>query len=123
MIEIKPTDNIANYKDKLEEHGISNDNAMIIVAEDGKEIGHLISYIENAILHIVEVECGDDIYLYDGVVRAALNSAMTRNIDKAQFHVKDMGILKKLCFVKDGEENIESIMKFLSKCKSCNIDK
>lgn len=122
MLEIKPVKGIA-YAGKLKELGIPIEDANIFVAQDGEEIGHLISYIDDSTLHIVDVECGDDIYLYDGIVRAAMNFAMARNIDKAQFHVKDMGNLIKLSFVKEGEKSIESLMKFLSKCKSCNVDK
>ncbi|NMB30864.1 MAG: hypothetical protein GX988_05445 [Clostridiales bacterium] len=122
MLEIKPVKGIA-YADKLQELGVLIEDANIFVAEDGEEVGHLISYFDDSILHIIEVECGNDIYLYDGIIRAALSSAMTRNIDSAQFHLKDMENIKKLCFVKDNEKNIESIAEFLSKCKSCNVDK
>lgn len=122
MLEIKPVKGIA-YADKLQEFEIPIEDANIFIAEDGEEIGHLISYFDDNTLHIVEVECGDDIYIYDGIIRAALSSAMIRNIDRAQFHLRDVENLKKLCFVKDDEKDIESIAKFLSKCKSCNVDK
>lgn len=123
MLEIKPAEDIAKYANKLHEHEILIEDALVFIAQDGEEIGHLISYIDDGALHIMEVECADDTYLYDGIIRAALNAARNRNIDKAVFHLDDVEKIEKLCFVADGEKDIKSIEKFLSKCKNCNVDK
>lgn len=123
MLEIKPAEDIAKYANKLHEHEILIEDALVFIAQDGEEIGHLISYIDDGTLHIMEVECADDTYLYDGIIRAALNAARNRNIDKAVFHLDDVEKIEKLCFVADGEKDIKSIEKFLSKCKNCNVDK
>lgn len=120
MLEILQTKNFENYIPRLEKMGIMDSFPNVVEATDkDKVIGLGIYHFENDSVIIDEIEANDDLYLYDGIVRAVLFLAMMKGIDIAKFNLSDMTNAVKLGFVNNAENVLNPITAFMSKCKSC----
>ncbi|MFA5658904.1 MAG: hypothetical protein WC900_06430 [Oscillospiraceae bacterium] len=120
MLEIKQTRNISNYEKILDKLGIRNQAASVVEAYDKNEItGFGIYRFENGKVIIEHAESGDDLYLFDGIIRSMLFIAMTSGIEEAVFNLSCNELLLRLGFVKDNEKCIYSISDFMNNCKNC----
>ena len=86
--------------------------------ERGKRLGGCEGRLLADKLYIDEIDCNDE-FIYDGIVRAALNTAALNGVDKAEFMLSDLHLIKKLGFIMDNKMEIDSIEQFLTKCKKC----
>ena len=125
MLEILQTKNKENYKDKITELGLDFDTTFVVDANDkGSSIGFGIYHfgIDEEYAPTVEVDFvqdNSDIMLFDGIIRSILFLAMMKGIDKARFNISQTDTLLKLGFVQNNYNCLDSITKFMSKCKSC----
>lgn len=120
MLQILQTKNFNNYIEKLEKMGILDKFPNVVEATDkGEIIGLGIYHFEEKMVVVDEISAENDLYLYDGIVRAILFLAMMKGIDIAKFNLTDMTQVKKLKFVKDDENILSPVTSFMSKCKSC----
>ncbi len=120
MLEIHQKIDINGYTGYLYELGLSADEAKIIEAFDNeKVIGFSIfRYFEDKI-QISIVECNDDKYLFDGIIRTALFKASLLGIDKAEFLMTDLKFAEALGFINNGSNCLSSIQSVMNGCKSC----
>lgn len=120
MLQILQTKNFEKYTKKLDEMGISDKFPNVVEATDKDEIlGLGIYHFEDNMVVLDEISAENDLYLYDGIVRAILFLAMMKEIDVAKFNLSDMTNVKKLGFVKNDENILSPVTSFMSKCKSC----
>lgn len=125
MLEILQTKNKENYINKIAELGLDFDTSFVVDATDeGSSLGFGIYHFGideeyNPVVQIDFVSYNSDIMLFDGIVRSVLFLAMMKGIDKAKFNLSDTDKLTQLGFVQNNYNCLDSITKFLSKCKSC----
>lgn len=120
MLQILQTRNIDLYKQQIDELGISEFLPNVVEAVDGEEIfGTGIYHIKDEAIIIDFVDSKDDLYLYDGIVRAILFLGMLKGIETAEFKMKDIKNAVKLGFVQNNYNLLCPISEFMSKCKSC----
>lgn len=120
MLEIVQAKDFKNYYKKFEELNISDEIVSVVEALNNSDIiGYGIYHYNDEKVIIDYVDGNNDRNLYDGIVRAILYLAMMNNIDNAMFNFDDREMLKKLGFVNDNNNHLESITKFMDKCKNC----
>lgn len=125
MLEILQTKNKENYRNKIAELRLDFDTSYVVDATDeGDSLGYGIYHfgIDDEYNPIVEIDYvfdNSDILLFDGIIRSILFLSMMKGIDKAKFNLSDIDKLLKLGFVQNNYNCLDSITKFLSKCKSC----
>ena len=125
MLEILQTKNKVNYRNKISELGLDFETSFVVDATDeGSSLGYGIYHFGideeyNPIVEIDFVSYNSDIMLFDGIVRSILFLAMMKGIDKAKFNLSDTDKLTQLGFVQNNYNKLNSITKFMSKCKSC----
>lgn len=125
MLEILQARNKEKYKDRISELNLDFDLSFVVEATDedsllGFGIYHFgIDEDYNPVVEIDYVFYNSDILLLDGIVRSILFLAMMKQIDKAKFNLAQTDDLLKLGFVQNNYNYLDSIAKFMSKCKSC----
>lgn len=125
MLEILQAENKENYRNKISELKLDFNNSFVVEASDeGKTFGYGIYHfgIDEEYTPLVEIDYvsdNSDILLLDGIIRSVLFLAMMRRIDKAKFNLTQTCELLKLGFVQNNYNYLNSIAKFMSKCKSC----
>lgn len=125
MLEILQARNKENYINKISELKLDFNNSFVVEATDkGKTSGYGIYHFGidedyNPIVEIDYVFDNSDILLLDGIIRSVLFLAMMKGIDKAKFNLTQNSELLKLGFVQNNYNYLNSIDKFMSKCKSC----
>ncbi len=125
MLEILQTKNKENYINKITELGLDFDTSYVVDATDeGSSLGYGIYHFGiddeyNPIVEIDFVSDNSDIMLFDGIIRSVLFLSMMKGIDKAKFNITQTDKLMKLGFVQNNYNYLNSITKFMSKCKSC----
>lgn len=125
MLEILQTKNKENYRSKITELGLDFDTTFVVDATDeGSSIGFGIYHFGidedyNPTVEIDFVQDNSDVMLFDGIIRSILFLAMMKGIDKARFNISQTDTLSKLGFVQNNYNCLDSITKFMSKCKSC----
>ena len=125
MLEILQTKNKENYRKKITELGLDFDKTFVVDAADGgSSIGYGIYHFGldeeyNPTVEVDFVQDNSDILLFDGIIRSILFLAMMKGIDKARFNLFQSDSLLKLGFVQNNYKCLDSITKFMSKCKSC----
>ena len=125
MLEILQTKNKENYRDKITELGLDFDTSFVVDATDeGSSLGFGIYHFGiddeyNPQVEVDFVSYNSDIMLFDGIIRSILFLAMMKGIDKARFNISEADKLIKLGFVQNNYNSLDSIAKFMSKCKSC----
>ena len=119
MLQILQTKNFERYTDEIKSRGILDKFPNVVEAVDGEKIlGTGMYHFENNELVLDKIEAEDDLYLYDGIVRAILFLAMMKGIDTARFELQNLEFAKKLGFVKN-DNTLEPISEFMSACKNC----
>ncbi len=125
MLEILQTRNKEKYKDKLSELKLDFDMSNVVEADDsGVSLGFGVYHFGidenfNPLIEIDYVFFNDDLLLLDGIVRSILFLAMMKGIDRAKFNLQNTNELVSLGFVQNNYNYLDSIAKFMSKCKSC----
>lgn len=125
MLEILQARNKEKYKDRISELNLDFDLSFVVEATDeGSSLGFGIYHFGidedyNPVVEIDYVFYNSDILLLDGIVRSILFLAMMKQIDKAKFNLTQTDDLLKLGFVQNNYNYLDSIEKFMSKCKSC----
>lgn len=125
MLEILQARNKEKYKDRISELNLDFDLSFVVEATDeGSSLGFGIYHFGidedyNPVVEIDYVFYNSDILLLDGIVRSILFLAMMKQIDKAKFNLVQTDDLLKLDFVQNNYNYLDSIEKFMSKCKSC----
>ncbi len=125
MLEILQTKNKENYRNKITELGLDFDTTFVVDAADGgSSIGYGIYHFGldeeyNPTVEVDFVQDNSDILLFDGIIRSILFLSMMKGIDKARFNLPQSDSLLKLGFVQNNYKCLDSITKFMSKCKSC----
>lgn len=121
MLEILQARDYKKYIPIIEKLNIDDDLISVVEAVDKNEVlGYGIYRFEDAKLIIEDVECNDDFYLLDGIIRSILYLAMSNGIDSAVFNVS--GKYKTDCqkIINTSQNCIESISTFMNNCKNCN---
>lgn len=125
MLEILQARNKEKYKDRILKLNLDFDLSFVVEATDeGSSLGFGIYHFGidedyNPVVEIDYVFDNSDILLLDGIVRSILFLAMMKQIDKAKFNLTQTDELLKLGFVQNNYNYLDSIAKFMSKCKSC----
>lgn len=120
MLEILQAKDYKKYYPLFEKLGIQDEIVSVVEAQNNNEvIGYGVYYFKGDTQIICEINCNDDKYLYDGIVRAILFIAFTNNINKAEFKLDDYSLLKELNLVYESDKNISNIIDFFDKCKDC----
>lgn len=120
MLYIKPftsEDGLPQFAEAFREGRLS------YIAFSGKEIiGHIFYRARPDRLFIEEVESGGDLGLFDGLIRAVADAAVTAGLPCAEFGPKvDKASLSALSVPVDGQNCLGSLPAFLHNCKSCNF--
>lgn len=125
MLEILQAKNKENYREKISQLNLDFKSAFVVEATDeGNSLGYGIYHfaVDEDYTPIVEIDYvfdNSDILLLDGIIRSVLFLAMMRNVDKAKFGLAQTDEIAKLGFVQNNYNYLDSIAKFMSKCKSC----
>lgn len=125
MLEILQARNKENYREKISNLNLDYDSTFAVEATDeGNSLGYGIYHfvVDENYTPIVEIDYvfdNSDILLLDGIIRSVLFLAMMRNVDKAKFNLTQTDEILKLGFVQNNYNYLDSIAKFMSKCKSC----
>lgn len=120
MLYIKPftsEDELPRFAEAFREGKLS------YIAFSGKEIiGHIFYRARPDRLLIEEVESGGDLGLFDGLIRAVADAAVTAGLPCVEFGPKvDKASLSALSVPVDGQNCLGSLPAFLHNCKSCNF--
>lgn len=119
MLEIIQAKDTEKYNDIFRTLGIEDINPSVFEAMTGGEVsGYGIYHYEKDTVVIYEIYT-DDLYLYDGIVRSILFKALTKDIKKARFEVKENERLIKLHFITSDNQIIDNIDYFMNNCKNC----
>lgn len=120
MLEIRSCNDPAKYSDFIRHHVLKEESWKILEAIDCENvIGFCVYACTADILKIFAVECKDDLLLYDGLIRSALFKASGFGIDRVEFFLADLNIVKKLGFLKNESNYSASIQNFIKGCKNC----
>ena len=121
MLEILPALTFAPYAALMAKAGLDDSHAVVLEAlQRGQVLGACLFAVDGETAVIHSVDCGDDDSLYDGLVRAALNMALSRGAVRASFALADRSVCRRLGFVRDDSgAAIDDIASFLTKCKKC----
>lgn len=125
MLEILQTRSKEKYKEKISELNLDFDSTFVVEATDeGSSLGFGIYHfgIDEDFDPVVELDCicdNSDLLLLDGIIRSVLFLAMMKGIDRAKFNLTQIEEISKLGFVQNNYNYLNSIAKFMSKCKSC----
>ncbi len=122
MLEIRQTANYKNYSQLIDTLGIGDEIISIAEAYEGDRItGFAVYHFSDEMVIIDHAESGDDLYLFDGIIRSVLFLAMTKGIEEAMFNLASNEEIIKLHFVKGNEKCIHSISDFMNNCKNCGL--
>lgn len=87
---------------------------------DDEVTGYAIYKILPDAVHFYAVDAGDDLVLYDGIVRSVLFLAAMRGIERAHFMLDDNSVMATLGFVTVDSNVLEPISSVLGSCSGCN---
>ena len=82
-------------------------------------MGYGIYYYKEDIVIIRQIKC-DDLYIYDGIVRAILFLSLTKGYKKAEFYMEEKKRVIGLGFITDENSVLDNIDDFMNNCKNCN---
>lgn len=120
MLEIKNAIEVNKYRDEIERLKLDPDFTMVVESFDKENVnGYGFYHLENDKVIIDYINDGDDILLFDGIVRSILFKALLSGINKAGFSDIQIDKFLRLGFVQNNYKSIDTIEDFLSKCKSC----
>lgn len=125
MLEILQAKNKEKYRDKITQLNLDFDTSFAVeAADEGNSLGYGIYHFDidddyNPLVEIDYIYDNSDILLLDGIIRSILFLAMMRQVDKAKFSLTQTDEIAKLGFVQNNYNYLDSIAKFMSKCKSC----
>mgnify|MGYP003506070750 FL=1 len=119
MLEIRQKNDIAGYAGYIWDYQLTADEIQIVEAfEKEKVIGFCIySYTEDSV-EIYHAKYGDNISLFDGIIRTVLFKAFLKGINKARYHFEDM-LLYKLKLADDYSNTLSSIENVMNNCGNC----
>ena len=119
MLTLKPTNDPALIKDLCEKNGLQfSENIKAFIAENNGICGYSLYYIKSNFVLVEIVDVFGDTALFDGIIRAVLNSAFLNGINIAKFENSvDEKLLYKFNFITKSDNKINSIEAFLSGCK------
>lgn len=120
MLYIKPftsEDNLPQFAEAFRQGKLS------YIAFSGKEIiGHIFYHGEKDRLVVEEVESGGDLGLFDGLIRAVADAAVTAGLPAVEFGpAVDRTSLAALSVPLDDQNCLTGLPAFLHNCKSCNF--
>lgn len=110
-------------RELLDKLGRSGSEAFIYEAKErGERIGFAVFENEEGRVTLTCAEYGGDEQLLDGLVRAGMAWLCDCGISSLYFGEKlDRGVLKKLGFVSDDKNDVDSVCEFLKTCKKCRM--
>ena len=120
MLEIRQKNDITGYAGYLWDYQLTADEIQIVEAfEKEKVIGFCIySYTEDSV-EIYHAKYGDNISLFDCIIRTVLFKAFLKGINKARYHFNDMSLLYKLKLADDYGITLSSIENVMNSCGNC----
>lgn len=122
MLEIVQAKDYKKYSELFEKLKIEDEIISVVEAMDNKNvIGCGIYHFDDKSVIIDYIDSGDDLQLYDGIVRSILFLAMNNGINSAVFNIDDYSSLIKLKFINGKDKFINNINNFMNNCKKCNI--
>jgi hypothetical protein len=122
MLEIVQAKDYKKYGELFEKLKIEDEIISVVEAMDNKKvIGCGIYHFDEKSVIVDYIDSGDDLQLYDGIVRSILFLAMNNGINRAVFNFDDYSDLVKLKFTNGKDNFINDISEILVSCKKCNI--
>jgi hypothetical protein len=122
MLEIVQAKDYKKYGELFEKLKIEDEIISVVEAMDNKNvIGCGIYHFDEKSVIVDYIDSGDDLQLYDGIVRSILFLAMNNGINRAVFNFDDYSDLVKLKFTNGKDNFINDISEILVSCKKCNI--
>lgn len=120
MLQIIQAKCFKGYQSYICELGLSDKVVSVAEAVDnGKVTGFCIYHYSMDSVIVDYCSAGDDLYLYDGLIRAVLFLAINNEIENAVFEIEDKEMLEKLGFVQKYHNSLSNLSDFLNNCKSC----
>ncbi len=120
MLEILQTKDKTKYVNDFIMLRIDKNNCNVFEATSGEDvIGYGIYYYQEDKVVIKLIKC-DDLYIYDGIVRAILFLSVTKGYKKAEFDMAEKERVIGLGFIKCGNSTLDNIDDFMNNCKKCN---
>lgn len=123
MLEIHQRKDTQEYSGYLKNCNLDNKDALVIEAFDkGKVTGFCIFTYGDDCVNLYYVEYGEDVYLFDGLIRTVLFKASLKGIDKAVYFFENKGnfeLLEKFRTVDKGMATLSSIQNVMNGCKNC----
>lgn len=118
MLEIKETKSVDNYINQIKKYGADEGSALVFEAQSGGELlGYGFCVLNGESIVFKELSAADK-NIYEGLLRAMLNSADLRGIHSAVFEIEDLNKVKSLCELEKGNILPEIGTFFDKKC--CN---
>ena len=113
----------ASKAELLEQLHISNPETFIYEAtEHGRRTGYAVFENISGKVTLTNAEYGGDLDLLDGLVRSGMAWMDDNGIAALSFGASlDRETLKKLAFVTDDKNDVDSVGEFLKTCKKCRM--
>lgn len=122
MIEIHPLRDKAKVDELYKKYSVAvNASSMAVVATDGDTVlGNCLFDLTAEALTVSALEPADDLFLADGILRAALHVGVENGVNTAFYtETAPVNIFERLEFIKNAENRELNVQKLFTSCKNC----